>query len=303
MLAACGGAAPAKLERRNWLNLVAYVLNSVITYTSLTGVFGETNTELSDKYQTLITPAGFAFSIWGPIFIWEAVFAVAQMLPRFRGCQVVQVMSPWWWGACLAQCGWTLGCAQDVIPLSLLLMLAILGCLLGASASTDGLDLSWAEYLCLRAPLSLHLGWIAVASAVNANVQFDAAKASPEALLAAAVLSFVGIGMLNAGLAFATKSPDPIANLVAAWAFLAISSELGDASKLADTTRHNPYVWPPVVLGGLRAAAGAAALGMLALALAAAARSALGLCLRKQDAAAEDKQDAAAEDESSSGVA
>jgi hypothetical protein len=283
------GPASAQLERRNWLNLAAYILNSVITYTSLTGIFGETNATLSDKYQTLVTPSGWAFSIWGPIFIWEGVFAVAQMLPRFRGSQVVQAVSPWWWGACLAQCGWTLAFAQEVIPLSLLFMLTILGCLLGASANTDGLEMSWAEYLCLRAPFSMHLGWIVVASALNTNVQFDAAKASPQSLLAVAVNSFVGVGMLNAVLATTTKSPDMIANFVAAWAFLAISSELSDGAKLADPSRYNPYEWPALVRQGLGAAATVASFGMLALALASAARAARRGCLRKQCGAAEDQ--------------
>merc|ERR1719313_124544 len=80
---------------RNWLNLGAYVLNTIVTYVSLTGIFGKTNTELSAKYETLVTPSGWAFSIWGPIFIREGIFVVAQLFPRFRKSEVVHRMSPW----------------------------------------------------------------------------------------------------------------------------------------------------------------------------------------------------------------
>ena len=75
---------------------MAYLINLGITYGSLTGAFGKTNEELSEKYQTLITPAGYAFAIWGPIFIWEGAFAVVQLLPRWRDAAVVQAMTPWW---------------------------------------------------------------------------------------------------------------------------------------------------------------------------------------------------------------
>merc|ERR1719272_1299608 len=138
------------LTWKNWLNLAAYLLNTVVTYTSLTGIFGATNTELSNKYQTLITPAGWAFAIWGPIFIWELVFTVAQMCPRFRNSKVVQLISPWWWALCAFQSLWTFAFAQDQVTLALVLMLCILTSLLGMSCSTDGLRMTLAEYFLLR---------------------------------------------------------------------------------------------------------------------------------------------------------
>lgn len=278
-----------KLQWRNWLNLVAYALNSVVTYTSLTGIFGETNSALSDKYQTLVTPNGWAFSIWGPIFIWEGVFAFAQLLsPSLRGAPAVAAASPWWWGACLFQCLWTIAFAQEVIPLSLLCMLGILACLLGLSLSTDGLTPTWAQYLCLRAPFSLHLGWILAASAVNANVQLDAMKASASTLLAGAVLAFVVVGAVNASLVAAASRPDPIVALVATWAFAGVASGLADGAKLANPSRFNPYDWPQEVLDGLQAAAIAASVGAAALAAAALARNAARDCRRKQHPEASD---------------
>jgi len=97
----------------NLLNLAAFLVNLGITYGSLTGAFGPTNSSLSAKYHTLITPSGFAFSIWGPIFIWEGVFAVAQMFPSYRGSMLVKTITPWWLSACLFQCAWTFLRAGD----------------------------------------------------------------------------------------------------------------------------------------------------------------------------------------------
>lgn len=263
---------------RNWVNLSAYIINTIVTYTSLTGIFGATNTELSKKYQTLVTPAGWAFSIWGPIFIWEGIFVVAQLMPRFRCSEVVSKMSCWWWALCSCQVAWTLAFAQDQVSLSLVFMLSILASLLGLSYSTDGLKLATAEYFLLRAPMSLQLGWIIAASIVNINVQADAARSSQEALLAVAVISNAAVIGVVTYFTFAVCSPDPIVGFVAAWAFAAIYSALGDPADLNDPARFNASVWDPVVLGGLRNAALGVSLLAVTLALFAAISRVWGVC-------------------------
>ena len=40
--------------------------------------------EQSADTQTLITPAGWAFAIWGPLYFGTLVYAVYQLLPRHR---------------------------------------------------------------------------------------------------------------------------------------------------------------------------------------------------------------------------
>jgi hypothetical protein len=237
------------------LNLAAYAVNTLVTYTSLTGVFGATNTELSNKYQTLVTPAGWAFSIWGPIFIWEGVFVVAQLFPRFRRSEVVLRVTPLWWGLCIAQVSWTVVFAQEQITLALVFMLSILASLVGISWITDGLRMSAMEYFIVRAPFSLQLGWIIAASVVNTSVQADAAKASQEVLLALAVGSIAAVLATVTAFTFAARSPDPLVGFVAAWAFAGIYSELSNPTKLSDPARFNPSLWDPVTLGGLKNAA------------------------------------------------
>jgi len=226
-----------------------------VTYSSLTGVFGATNTELSKKYQTLVTPAGWAFAIWGPIFIWEAVFVVAQFFPQFRQTKTVLQVSPWWWALCACQSVWTLVFAQDWVTASLCFMFSILVSLLGICWTTDGQEMRTAEYFLLRAPFSLQLGWIIVASTLSVNVQADALSASQESLLALAVFSTAALLAVVTVFTLVVKSPDPIVALVAAWAFAGIRSELNNPALLNDPTRFNPSKWDVVTLGGLAQAA------------------------------------------------
>lgn len=267
--ASAGGVASEGLGWRNWANLVGYLVNSGITYASIFGAFGPSNTELSDKYQLLITPAGFAFSIWGPIFIWEGVFAVSQMLPRFRGSLLVELVTPGWLAACACQCLWTLLFAQEWMPAALACMLGILAGLLAIAARTDGVPIAWPEFFLLRGGFSLHLGWIIAAASLNVSVVADAAKASPGTLLGLAITSIGIVCVLSAGFALVTRRADPIVCLVAAWAFNGIRVKLSDPVELDSPTRFNPYTWDRVTLEGLQLATGLVTL--LALLLAAVA--------------------------------
>ena len=110
----------------------------------------------------------------------QAAFAVVQIVPKYQSLAVVTEGVRYWYVAvCLAQAGWTVAFAQDVVWLSMAFMLLILGCLAAlnysvvrAAARTpaDGMHPALC-YVCFRAPFLLHLGWITAASFVNANVE------------------------------------------------------------------------------------------------------------------------------------
>jgi len=158
-------------------NLVAFALNCALTYLSLTGIFGQTNTYLSLKYQTLVTPIGWAFSIWGAIFIWEGVFALFQFLPRFRESNVIPAIHLWWTVVCASQIGWSIAFAQEIQWLALTFMLMILVglAIICVRVSTgEAAKASTLEFWLLKGPFFLQLGWICAASVVNFNVVIDA---------------------------------------------------------------------------------------------------------------------------------
>eukprot|EP00284_Hemiselmis_tepida_P006078 CAMPEP_0174937372 /NCGR_PEP_ID=MMETSP1355-20121228/60286_1 /TAXON_ID=464990 /ORGANISM="Hemiselmis tepida, Strain CCMP443" /LENGTH=102 /DNA_ID=CAMNT_0016184217 /DNA_START=92 /DNA_END=397 /DNA_ORIENTATION=+ len=76
----------------------AYAVNCFIVQTSMFGWYGETNSAMSRKYQTFVTPAGWAFSIWSYIFLSQLVFTVYTLLPSSHAhcATVVQaIWMPW----------------------------------------------------------------------------------------------------------------------------------------------------------------------------------------------------------------
>jgi hypothetical protein len=245
----------------NWVNLVAYLINAIVTGLQNTGIWGAKNTELSRKYQTLITPMGAAFSIWGFIFLWEGIFTVAQFLPGLRNSKVTQAVSPWWWGVCAIQTLWNFAFAQEWITLAAMLMLGILLALLGISWSTDGMTMNIKEYGLLRAPFSLQLGWIIAAAVLNLNVLAEYNKYSQSTMLGLAIVSLAIVLVAVFFFTFNVKSADPLIGLVAAWALAFIGSELGPKGKENDRDqfstpdgRFKRSDWDDVVLEGVSAA-------------------------------------------------
>jgi len=218
------------LNTKNYANVAAYLLNAVVTYlVGTTSIFGQSNEYISAKYQTIITPAGAAFAIWGIIFTLELLFVVAQCTQSVRGTDLVQKGVGWAWvSTCLFQCGWTLAFAQEMIGLSTILIVGIflsLGTAVKRSASLEKLD-SY-DFIC-RVPLVIHFSWLAAATALNFNILVVDNGGSASDQLAAGFLG-LALVLVNASI-IATKDFEgrAVPATVAAWALAFIGQELAN---------------------------------------------------------------------------
>jgi len=131
-------------DRFQLLNLLAFVLNCFFTYGGNGGLFGGmSNGDLADKYEVLLSPSGFAFSIWGVIFISEGIFTVWQALPAQRGSQLLEhVIGYWWCVACIAQAAWAVTFPHEVFWLAAIFLCAIATAL---GRLYVGFDVLWTE--------------------------------------------------------------------------------------------------------------------------------------------------------------
>jgi len=221
------------LNKRNYLNVVAYLGNVLTSY--LIGARGvgnaETNEYLSLKYQTLVTPASFSFAIWSIIFIAQGAFTVAQLLPNKRSSPLVQDgIKDYYIGACVCQIVWTFFFGNEYITLSFFAMIGILACLFMLYQDSNKIDHEGEEidqYFLFRFPFTIHLGWITVASFVNLNVLLVSWDSNRGVLTTAAVLSIVTL-LAAAGYATWWMKADLTISLVFAWALFGVSVELKD---------------------------------------------------------------------------
>jgi len=220
------------VSKLNWVNLACFIINALFTYlVGVGGVFNlPNNTVLSEKYQTLVTPKGWAFSIWGLIFIGEGLFVILQLFKRFRSNDLVTAAGYWFSAACIMQVGWTFAFSLEIIWLSLVFMLLILASLAATQYKQYGLwdKSTYLEWWLLVFPLALHTGWITCASFVNINVTVvkyavkDAHTQFAVAAISLCLLTSIAM-LLTVGL---WKQPNCVIPGVIAWASAGIQAEL-----------------------------------------------------------------------------
>lgn len=153
--------------------------------------------ERSDAAHTLITPAGWAFSIWGLLYAGSLVYAVYQTMPAQRGNPLLARIGWPSAGAFLGNALWALYTQSFGLNAgSVAIIVFTLGCLLAVTRSfARAPGFTPGELALTVAPLSALSGWLTAATIVNiaASLQFHGIELAPGAAAA----------MLVAGGAFA----------------------------------------------------------------------------------------------------
>jgi len=221
-----------KINSLNILNVVFFVLNVIVTYGIGQAQWlgpGTSNNDLSLKYQTIVTPKGTAFSIWGIIFLSQGIFTGVQLFPKYRSHpMVVSGVGYWYILTCFAQMGWTPMFALELVPFSLVFMVFIWAALLRLLFSQyyTPSDNTNAEFWLFRFPFAVHAGWITAATAVNTNVVVVWAEAAAGTQLAVAIVSLAVLHAISVWILFVVRKPNYTIAVVLAWANFWIRGEL-----------------------------------------------------------------------------
>lgn len=210
-----------------WLNIIAYVLtvlvNSLAGSTTILG--GRNTAHVSDSNPTLVTPAGYVFSIWGVIYILLGVFVVFQALPAERVKNFQKSIGPLFILSSILNIAWLFLWQFEFLSLSVVLMFLLLATLIliylrlniGKSKSPTR------EKLAVNLPFSVYLGWITIASIANVSVtlvsmKWDGFGISPETWATLIII----VAMVIALLVIVTRK-DIAYGLVIIWALVGIS--------------------------------------------------------------------------------
>jgi hypothetical protein len=134
----------------------------------------------------LVTPANYAFAIWGVIYLGLIAFGIYQLLPgQAANPRLQKVRSPIIW-ASLIQILWVFAFQGRQFWLSVVFMLGILLSLIAAFLRLRQSDdrLSREEKWLVQIPISVYFGWITVATVVNVasalyHVGWDGGGISP----------------------------------------------------------------------------------------------------------------------------
>ena len=206
---------------RSILLIVATVATIVFNSMASAGYIGSVTTgEISDRYPTIITPAGYAFSIWSLIYLGLIGFSIYQALTRnlarFRPVRPLYVIT------CVLNCAWLYFFHREQLGVCLAiitaLQISLVVMLVQFKRSNDT-----AGALLTQGVFGIYAGWVTAASLVNFAIFLVYAGVT----MSNAAWSAIGVTALIAAAGIAAAVRFSLSNyffpLAVAWAAAAIA--------------------------------------------------------------------------------
>lgn len=151
------------------LLFVAALLMPAIAWLSQRGVFGPTNGEVSDRYPTLLVAEGYAFSIWGLIFLADLALSVYQLVKAERLPKDFIGIRPRIVAGFILTAIWMPIFSNGLFWLALLVIwlgaAALAAAAIGAHRIGSAHDRRYRVWIVW--PLCLHAGWLSLAAFLN----------------------------------------------------------------------------------------------------------------------------------------
>ena len=134
---------------------------------------------ISNEYNTLLTPPDWAFSIWGLIYSVLLLFNICQFFPQLGLNQEVTNIGPIFVISCLFNIAWIFTFSVGTKYSILISVFIILGLLISLFFIQDRVKFfnsnsSTYKILFIDIPFSIYLGWVITASIVNIGTSIRA---------------------------------------------------------------------------------------------------------------------------------
>lgn len=236
------------------LNLMSVLFAVGINYFSqIYTINGNTISDISEKYDNLFTPAGYAFAIWGVIFIALFIFALYQIYRtwiRKQTFDFIRRTGLWFVIANLFNGLWVAMWLAEFTLASVIMMFIILYALIKIVINNNmeiervtpqTIIFGWW-------PISIYAGWISVAAIANISafltkVGWEGGFLSPEIWT---IVMVIVATLLNVILIYSRGMRE--FGLVGAWALLAIYMRHQDNY---DTIAISALIGTAIILGSI----------------------------------------------------
>lgn len=204
-------------------NLVMLAFTLFFNFLSATGILNNISTaEVSALYPTKITPAGFAFSIWGLIYTL-LIITLAWMFYKREDPKVAQVIDAvgyWFILSSLANIGWIILFSYLQIALSTIMIFILLFSLTKIVMNLNKLPIKLNPLYSIS--FGLYTGWVLIATVVNiaaALVKAEWGGFGVDELVWATLIIVVAVGIV---FFVSYRTTNVIIPLPVAWAYYAI---------------------------------------------------------------------------------
>ncbi len=154
-------------------NIIAFVATVFVNYLSNTGAINNTTIgDISDASKNLFTPAGYAFSIWGIIYLMLLGFVIYQsrsLFTKVRDDEFI-IKTGWWFVlSCFSNMMWITFWLYGFMEFSILAIFVLLFSLLKIVMQNrmELWDAPISVIALLWWPFVFYSGWVTVASIAN----------------------------------------------------------------------------------------------------------------------------------------
>lgn len=187
---------------------------------------------VANQDQSLIQPAGFAFSIWGLIYALLFIWIIRIFFVDRWNSEVYQRIGYWLPVNFLLNGFWIIAFTQEWLLVSVITIFTLLFTLVIMYLKINSTDYRWFN----RLPFSIYFGWVSVAAIVNVFawlVQTDVTSVLGLNELSWTIIMLIVATLLAAYVALRYR--DWLYPLVFVWSFIAIFAENEQTSILVVT--------------------------------------------------------------------
>lgn len=215
---------------RKWIigYFIAFVIMIIMNYS-----VGSSVGNVADDNPTIIQPAGFAFSIWGLIYVLLLIWMIRLFFSKNIQTSLTEHLKFWPILNFLLNGLWIVAFTQQWMLVSTIIIAALLYTLAEMYSSISETNHHWFD----RIPFSIYFAWVTLATIVNiftlaSAYNVDTILGMDELTWTILVLVVAGI----IGIAIAVLFKDWLYPLVLIWPLVAIYAESGDVSTALNIT-------------------------------------------------------------------
>ena len=198
---------PRKMEAMGLriVNTIFFVLMIAVNIAAEIIPFNNVTTaQISARHDTLLTPTGFTFIIWGLIYVWLIFFILYQDgIGRKKGKgdnpDLVHAVSVLFMLSSALNIGWIIAWHYELMLLSFLLIFFLWVTLLLIYTRLKREAKNGREHFCFQMPFSIYTAWISAAMTVNFLIMIKSLSPSllgiPEAMWSMGLI--IGLGLFT----------------------------------------------------------------------------------------------------------
>ena len=206
------------------LNCLAFTSVLAINWLAGQSKIGDGVSAVSAAHPTMITPSGWTFAIWVPIYALLFSFCCYQLFEKAGDTRVSELIGEVFVANCVFNIAWILLWCNHYVGLSvpvILLMTATAGVLYGRTyywfIDLQESEAGWIKYVAIRLPFSVYFSWLLVASVLSVLVATATDDSVWKSFFAICIIAVLQLGV-------AYDFDDPVVAAVGVWALCGIAS-------------------------------------------------------------------------------